>query len=147
MLGPRSRGATQIHHPEPRAFPAQGKRALPYLSSSPRKDEQRTAPEWPRLPLTRESRATNEHAILPQPPSLSPFTTGKATRAHLAVFFRPSFPARERKWDVCASGRSAPTQRCRRSCAMQKIFSLFTRDPIQLGGVYKKIGFFHRPNF
>jgi hypothetical protein len=26
---PRSRGATQIHHLEPRTLPAQGKRALP----------------------------------------------------------------------------------------------------------------------
>jgi hypothetical protein len=33
-------------------LPAQGQRGLSYLSSSPRKDEQRTAPEWPRLPLT-----------------------------------------------------------------------------------------------
>ena len=47
------------------------------------------------------------------------------------IFFRPPFPARERKWHVCASGRISPTKRCRRSCAMQKIFSLFARDPIQ----------------
>jgi hypothetical protein len=65
---PRSRGATQIHHLEHRTLPAQGKCALPCLSSSTRKDEQRTAPEWPRIPLTRESRATNEHTILPQSP-------------------------------------------------------------------------------
>ena len=68
VLDPRSRGATQILHLEPRTLPAQGKRALPYLSSPPRKDEQRTAPEWPRLPLKRESRATNEHATPPQSP-------------------------------------------------------------------------------
>ena len=39
------------------------------------KDEQRTAHEWP-LPLTRDSRATNEHTVPPShsPPSLSPFT-------------------------------------------------------------------------
>jgi hypothetical protein len=58
------------------------------LHQSPRKDEQRKAPEWPRLPLTRESRATNENEILlgsyRNSPSLSPFTTGKATRAHPA---------------------------------------------------------------
>jgi hypothetical protein len=57
-----------IVHLTPRTLPAQGKRELPYISSSPRKDEQHKALEWPRLPLTRESRATNEHAILPQSP-------------------------------------------------------------------------------
>jgi hypothetical protein len=61
-------------------------RELPYLSSSPRKYEQRTAPEWPRLPLTRESRATNEHTILPQSAFSFPLYNmiGKATRAHPA---------------------------------------------------------------
>jgi hypothetical protein len=33
-----------------------------------RKDEQRAAHEWPRLPLTRELRETNEQAALPQSP-------------------------------------------------------------------------------
>jgi hypothetical protein len=88
VLGPRSRGATKVHYLGPRTFPAQGKRELPYLSSSPRKDEKRKAPEWPRLPPTRESRATNEHTALPQPPyPPPPFTIaiGKATRAHPAL--------------------------------------------------------------
>jgi hypothetical protein len=55
------------------------------LSSSPRKDEQRKALEWPRLPLTRESRATNEHPPYHSPPPHPPFTIGKATRAHPAL--------------------------------------------------------------
>ena len=55
-----------------------GKRELPYLSSSPRKDEQRTALEWPRLPLTRESRATKDHTILPQPPFSFPLYNRKS---------------------------------------------------------------------
>ena len=37
------------------------------------------------VPLTRESRATNERASYHSPPSLPPFTTGKATRAHPAL--------------------------------------------------------------
>ena len=78
VLGPRSRGATQIYHLTPRTSPAQGKRELPYLSSSPREDEQHKALEWPRLPLTRESRATNEHAILPQPPFSFPLYNRKS---------------------------------------------------------------------
>jgi hypothetical protein len=44
----------------------------------PRKDEQRTAPEWPRLPLTRDSRATNEHAALPQSPFSFPLYNRKS---------------------------------------------------------------------
>ena len=47
VLDPRSRGATQIYHLEPRTLPAQGKHELPYLSSSPRKDEQCTALSGP----------------------------------------------------------------------------------------------------
>jgi hypothetical protein len=50
----------------------------PCPSSSTRKDEQRTAPEWPRLPLTRESRATNEHAALPQSPFFFPIYNRKS---------------------------------------------------------------------
>jgi hypothetical protein len=39
--------------------------------------------EWPRLPLTRESRATKRpYHPTTAPPSLSPFTIGKAPRAH-----------------------------------------------------------------
>ena len=78
VLDPRSRGATQIHHFEPRTFPAQGTSELPCLSSSPRKDEQRTAHEWPRLPLTRESRATNELTALPQSPFSFPLYNRKS---------------------------------------------------------------------
>ena len=53
-------------------------RALPHLFSSTRKDEQRKAPEWPRLPLTRESRATNEHTALPQSPFSFPIYNRKS---------------------------------------------------------------------
>jgi hypothetical protein len=57
MLGPRSRGATQTRHLEPRTLPAQGNVSCLIFPLHQGK--------WPRLPLTRESRATNEHAILP----------------------------------------------------------------------------------
>jgi hypothetical protein len=78
VLDTRSREATQIYHLKPRTLPAQGKRELSYLSSPPRKDEQRTSLEWPRLPLTRESRATKDHTILPQPPFSFPLYNRKS---------------------------------------------------------------------
>jgi hypothetical protein len=62
------------------------------MKKKPRKDEQRAAPEWPRLPLTWESRATNEHTTLPQSPFSFPLynrALGKATRARIPPW--PSF--------------------------------------------------------
>jgi hypothetical protein len=83
-----SRGDTQLYRPEPRTLPAQGRRELHSLSTSPRKDEQRTAPELPRPPPSQGSRGQLT-SIPPyhsfSSPSLSPFTIGKATRAHPAL--------------------------------------------------------------
>jgi hypothetical protein len=74
-----------IHRLGPRILPAQGKRELPYLSSSPRKDGQRTAPEWPRLPPQGSRGQLTSMPSYRSPPSLPPFTTGIAMRTHPAL--------------------------------------------------------------
>jgi hypothetical protein len=48
--------------------------------------------EWPRLPLTRESRATSEHAVLPQSPFYFPLYNRKSNvRAFRLGHLRPLF--------------------------------------------------------